>query len=94
MVRHAQGYSAIGHRRVFTGIAKVDMPSNHLYEEMVRVVKKVNPKVFLFENVRGLLNARWNPTGNKGEIFDDIRKKFASLNNYVMLRPLLRFPMY
>lgn len=79
-----QGYSAIGHRRVFTGIAKVDMPSNHLYEEMVRVVKKVNPKVFLFENVRGLLNARWNPTGNKGEIFDDIRKKFASLNNYVI----------
>jgi DNA (cytosine-5)-methyltransferase 1 len=78
-----QGYSGIGHRRTFN-LAKKDIPSNHLYEEMVRVIRKVNPKIFLFENVKGLLNARWKPTGSKGEIFKAVRKAFATLTNYII----------
>ncbi|HZF02308.1 MAG TPA: DNA (cytosine-5-)-methyltransferase [Methylomirabilota bacterium] len=63
-----QGYSGIGHRRTFK-LDKRDIPSNHLFQEMVRVIRCVRPKMFLFENVRGLLNARWTPEGQSGELF-------------------------
>ena len=53
-----QGYSGIGHRRTFK-LDKKDIPSNHLFQEMVRVIRNVRPKMFLFENVRGLLNAKY-----------------------------------
>ena len=51
-----QGYSGIGHRRTFK-LAKKEIPSNHLYQEMIRVISKIKPKIFLFENVRGLLTS-------------------------------------
>ena len=54
-----QGYSGIGHRRTFK-LEKAEIPSNHLYQEMVRVIRCVRPRMFLFENVRGLLNAKWS----------------------------------
>jgi DNA (cytosine-5)-methyltransferase 1 len=76
-----QGYSGIGHRRTFK-LAKRDIPSNHLFQEMVRVIKVICPKVFLFENVRGLLNSRWTPDGQKGEIFRAVLAAFASLKEY------------
>lgn len=57
-----QGYSGIGHRRTFN-LNKEDIPSNQLYREMIRVIKKVKPKIFLFENVRGLVWGRWTQDG-------------------------------
>lgn len=76
-----QGFSGIGHRRTFN-LAKKDIPSNHLFEEMVRVVRCVRPKMFLFENVRGLLYSRWTQGGEKGEIFKAVLKAFKSLGDY------------
>jgi len=38
-----QGYSGIGHRRSFN-IEKKDIPSNHLYQEMARVIRVLKPK--------------------------------------------------
>ena len=76
-----QGYSGIGHRRTFK-LDKKDIPSNHLFEEMVRVIRCVRPKIFLFENVRGLLNARWTPDGQSGEIFKAVLEAFKSLTDY------------
>lgn len=38
-----QGYSGIGHRRTFK-LEKKDIPSNHLYQEMARVIRNVKPK--------------------------------------------------
>jgi DNA (cytosine-5)-methyltransferase 1 len=76
-----QGYSGIGHRRTFK-LDKEEIPSNHLYEEMVRVIRVVNPKIFLFENVRGLLSAKWDKNGKNGEIFRDVLKKFRTLEGY------------
>lgn len=76
-----QGYSGIGHRRTFD-LDKQEVPSNQLFHEMVRVIDQIQPKLFLFENVRGLLNSRWTRDGRKGEIFDDVRAKFAELENY------------
>jgi len=76
-----QGYSGIGHRRTFK-LDKKEIPSNHLYEEMVRVVREVRPKAFLFENVKGLLSAKWDSSGNKGEIFRDVLRAFKTLSEY------------
>ena len=72
-----QGYSGIGHRRTFK-LDKEEIPSNHLYEEMIRVIRAVNPKAFLFENVRGLLSAKWDKNGKNGEIF---RRRIEGFQN-------------
>ena len=74
-----QGYSGIGHRRTFD-LEKKEMPTNHLYKEMAKVVTAVAPKMFLFENVRGLLNSRWTPDGDKGEIWRDVQKSFNNIS--------------
>jgi DNA (cytosine-5)-methyltransferase 1 len=73
-----QGYSGIGHRRSFV-LAKEEIPSNHLYRDMARFVEAVAPKAFLFENVRGLLTSRWTPLGDKGEIWEDVKKAFFGI---------------
>jgi len=76
-----QGYSGIGHRRTFK-VQKHEVPSNHLYKEMIRVIKQVRPRMFLFENVRGLLSGRWTSDGRKGEIWRDVRQAFGSIDGY------------
>jgi DNA (cytosine-5)-methyltransferase 1 len=78
-----QGYSGIGHRRTFK-LSKEEIPSNHLYQEMIRVVSKIKPKIFLFENVRGLLTSRWSPEGVKGEIFREVLGAFQKINGYIV----------
>lgn len=74
-----QGYSGIGHRRTFTDLTKSDIPSNHLYRHMARFIEAVQPRAFVFENVRGLLSARWSPEGDKGEIWKDVQKAFSDI---------------
>lgn len=76
-----QGYSGIGHRRTFK-LEKHEIPSNRLYVEMVRVIRALRPRMFLFENVKGLLSAKWTADGEKGEIFRDVLKEFNSLREY------------
>lgn len=74
-----QGYSGIGHRRTFADLTKSQIPSNHLYREMAKFVEVVQPRAFLFENVRGLLSARWTPEGEKGEIWNDVLETFLNI---------------
>jgi DNA (cytosine-5)-methyltransferase 1 len=74
-----QGYSGIGHRRTFN-LEKREIPTNHLYKDMAKVISTVAPKMFLFENVRGLLNAKWTAEGEKGEIWSDVQKTFRNLS--------------
>ena len=83
-----QGFSGIGHRRSFS-IEKEDIPTNHLFEEMIRVIVGIQPKVFLFENVQGLLSSKWNSSGTKGEIFRDVWKAFDSIEGYTSQPTLL-----
>lgn len=73
-----QGFSGIGHRRTFE-LEKREIPTNYLYKEMAKVVTAVAPKMFLFENVRGLLNSKWTPDGDKGEIWRDVQKSFRKI---------------
>jgi DNA (cytosine-5)-methyltransferase 1 len=74
-----QGYSGIGHRRSFT-LSKDEIPSNHLYRDMAAFVSAIQPKAFLFENVRGLLTSKWFPGGEKGEIWRDVHNAFRRIS--------------
>ena len=78
-----QGFSGIGHRRTYS-IDKKDIPSNHLYEEMIRVIRALKPKVFLFENVQGLLNSKWSEGSKKVKIWPILLNAFASLPEYTV----------
>ncbi len=53
-----QGYSGIGHRRTHS-VDKVEIPTNHLFKEMINAINKMKPSVFLFENVEGILSGTW-----------------------------------
>lgn len=61
-----QGFSTIGKRLVKD-------PRNELVFEFIRFVKEIKPKIFLMENVRGLLSA------NNGLIKDAITTEFEQL---------------
>lgn len=88
-----QGYSGIGHRRSYN-VDRKDIPSNYLYREMIKVIEKLNPKCFLFENVGGLLFGRWTPEGDKGEIWKDVQKSFNSIRGYKVKWQLVHAKSY
>lgn len=66
-----QAYSLVGRARSKDGM-KSD-PRNHLYLQYAEYLKKYNPKLFVFENVLGLLSA------DKGEYLKKMVKKFGQL---------------
>jgi DNA (cytosine-5)-methyltransferase 1 len=76
-----QGYSGIGHRRSYS-VEKKQLPSNHLYQDMAFVIHVLRPKLFLFENVRGLQVSRWTREGEKGEIWRDVQATFHNIPGY------------
>lgn len=88
-----QGFSGIGHRRSYS-VNKEQLPSNHLFQDMAWVVAKLKPKIFLFENVKGLLSAKWNPSGVKGEIFKDVLDAFHSIKGYRVEHALVLAKQY
>ena len=61
-----QAYSVAGRARDPKGMA--DDPRNHLYKYYVEFLKRYKPKMFVFENVPGILSA------NNGEYLDLIFK--------------------
>lgn len=68
-----QAYSLIGR-------ARTDMTNdsrNHLYLLYLRFLKNYTPKVFVFENVRGILSA-----GN-GEYYEDLKKQCSDIGYHV-----------
>jgi DNA (cytosine-5)-methyltransferase 1 len=86
-----QGYSGIGIRRSYS-VEKEDIPSNHLFEDMATVIRHLEPRMFLFENVRGLLTSRWHAGGEK--IFDKVLKTFEEIENYSISYKLVRAAEY
>lgn len=69
-----QGYSGIGIRRSYAVDRKV-IPSNHLYGRMAEIIRRLRPRIFLFENVRGLLNAKWTREGGE-PIWPEVLREF------------------
>ena len=76
-----QGFSGIGIRRSYS-VDKEQLPSNHLYQDMAFFVHNIKPKIFLFENVEGLLRSKWTKEGEKGEIFKDVLETFNNIPGY------------
>ena len=76
-----QGFSGIGIRRSYS-VDKEQLPSNHLFQDMAFFIHKIQPKMFLFENVEGLIRSRWTKSGTKGEIFKDVLDTFKNLKGY------------
>ena len=77
------GYSRIGHRRTFD-TDKKNIKSNHLYNYMASVIDYLKPKIFLFENVHGLLSSKWTKTGENGEIWKDVQNVFRNIDGYTI----------
>ncbi|MDA9094365.1 DNA cytosine methyltransferase [Gammaproteobacteria bacterium] len=88
-----QGFSGIGIRRSYS-VAKEQLPSNHLYQDMSYFIHKMQPKMFLFENVEGLLSSKWTKEGVRGEIFKDILKTFIGLKGYIIKYKLVHAKDY
>ena len=73
-----QAYSTLG--RAKDGNAMQDDPRNFLFESYIKVLHHLNPKIFVFENVTGLLTAKLN---NK-LILDTILEKLGE--NYKLIK--------
>jgi len=70
-----QGFSHAGKRMI-------NDPRNFLYKEFVNVVKEIQPKVFILENVEGIL------TINNGKTYEEIKNNFEGLGYTVAGRKL------
>ncbi|MDO4224536.1 MAG: DNA cytosine methyltransferase [Bergeyella zoohelcum] len=70
-----QAYSTVGKRLI-------DDPRGKLFQEYYRVLKEIYPKVFIFENVKGLLSIQ------KGELLKNIISLFESLGYTVSYQVL------
>ena len=70
-----QGFSMAG-ARIREKNAFMNDPRNYLFRHYVNVVKIVRPKVFLLENVKGILSK------DKGAIFREIVNAFSNPDNF------------
>ena len=66
-----QAYSLVGRARDKNSMK--DDPRNYLYKEYAKFLKKYNPKVFVFENVIGLI------TADKGSYFRNMQSYFKRI---------------
>jgi len=60
-------------------------PRNSLFREFVRIIKFIQPKVFVMENVIGILSAK---TENKEKVIDIILNEFNKANYYTFVQKL------
>ncbi len=70
-----QAYSTVGKRRE-------DDPRGRLFTEYHRILKEVRPKLFVFENVKGLLSMQ------RGELIKSIVALFESIGYHVSVKLL------
>lgn len=70
-----QAYSVVGRHKI--NQLDDDDPRNLLYKQYARFLKKYQPKVFVFENVLGLLSAE------KGKYYKNIKRYFKSLGYHL-----------
>ncbi|MBB5515743.1 DNA (cytosine-5)-methyltransferase 1 [Rubricella aquisinus] len=75
-----QGYSGIGIRRSYA-VDRKEIPANVLYGRMAQIIRRLRPRIFLFENVRGLLNAKWTREGGE-PIWPDVKAEFRNIPGY------------
>ena len=76
-----QAYSIIGRARMKDKV--IADPRNFLYKHYVRFLKEFQPKMFIFENVPGMLNA------SNGEHFTNIKKAIEDAGYHMEPRELV-----
>ena len=69
-----QAYSSLGRAKDDNGM-KND-PRNYLFESYVKILNKFKPKLFVFENVTGLLTARINNEKIVDKIFNALGEQY------------------
>lgn len=69
-----QGFSMAGARIRHNGF--LEDPRNYLFKHYFNIVKLVRPKLFIIENVKGILTLK------NGDIFKEIVKLFSDPNNF------------
>lgn len=79
-----QSFSIIGKRGGFNDTRGT------LFYEYARIIKEVQPKAFIFENVRGMLNH------DKGRTWETVKATFKELNYkiYIRINPILNAKDY
>lgn len=70
-----QAYSTVGKRLL-------DDPRGKLFQEYFRVLSEIKPKMFIFENVKGLLSVK------KGDTLKEIISLFESIGYHVTMKIL------
>lgn len=70
-----QAYSTVGKRLI-------DDPRGKLFQEYYRILKELRPKLFVFENVKGLLSMQ------RGELIKTIVSLFESIGYHMQMRLL------
>lgn len=70
-----QGFSMAGRR-------DIDDPRNKLFRYMLRIVKEINPPLFLMENVKGILSM------NNGKVIKTIKEAFEEIGYEVKIEVL------
>jgi DNA (cytosine-5)-methyltransferase 1 len=75
-----QAYSVVGRARDPKGMS--EDPRNFLYKHYVEFLKRYNPKIFVFENVPGILSA--NNGGYLQLIFDAVKEAGYELDKKVL----------
>jgi len=75
-----QTFSAAGRRA--SGVSGTTDPRGTLFEEYVRLLMKLQPKGFLFENVYGMMGAQ------EGEAWEEIKTAFRSAGYIIQYRIL------
>ena len=87
-----QGFSGIGHRRNW-GVDRKQIPANFLFKRMCFIISNFRPRIFLFENVRGILNAHWE--GNRtSRVWETILSEFKAIEGYEVRWSLIKSKDY
>lgn len=78
-----QGFSMAGSR--IRTHSFIDDPRNYLFRHYVNIVKLVKPKVFLFENVKGIISMK------EGKIFEEIISTLSKKENFEGIQYFLNY---
>lgn len=74
-----QAYSSLG--RAQDDNAMKDDPRNYLFESYINVLHHLNPKIFVFENVTGLLSAKIDGHKIVNTILEKLGERYSLINN-------------
>lgn len=74
-----QSFSTLG--RAKDGDGMVNDPRNYLFESYIKVLDKFKPKIFVFENVTGLLSARIQGDLIVTKILKELGKNYKVVSN-------------